>query len=74
MPFFFFGSLNSQGQVGFNMANKSNTWLKLGVNAALPISTMGETQNFGIGVDASIQFLETKASGVGVKVAYINYL
>ncbi|SOE19708.1 hypothetical protein SAMN06298216_0212 [Spirosomataceae bacterium TFI 002] len=67
------GSLATQAQIDFKKANKSNTWLKLGLNTALPISSLGKTQNFGIGVDASIQFLETKASGVGVKVGYINY-
>ncbi len=60
-------------QVDLEKANSSNTWLKLGVNAAVPITDLASTQSFGLGLDASVQFLETKASGIGLKVGYINY-
>ncbi len=63
----------SQAQVDFKKADKSNTWLKIGVNTALPILALGETHKVGLGLDASIQFLETKASGIGAKVGYVNY-
>ena len=63
----------SHAQVDFKKADKSNTWLKIGVNTALPILALGETHKVGLGLDASIQFLETKASGIGAKVGYVNY-
>ena len=47
-------------QVDLEKANSSNTWLKLGVNAAVPITDLASTQSFGLGLDASVQFLETK--------------
>lgn len=63
----------TSAQVDINKANKSNTWLKLGINTALPIYDLNKTHKFGLGVDASVQFLETKASGIGLKAGYINY-
>lgn len=39
----------------------------------MPITDFYKTNTLGLGVDASIQFLETKASGVGLKVGYLNY-
>lgn len=66
-------SVLSTAQIDFKKANESNTWLKVGVNTALPIIDFNKTHSFGIGLDASIQFLETKASGIGVKVGLLNY-
>lgn len=62
------------GQTDIKDADASNTWLKLGFNTALPISDFSKTNNFGLGLDASIQFLETKSSGIGIKVGYVHYL
>lgn len=66
-------SLLIDAQVDLNKADETNTWLKIGVNTALPVSDFSKTNSFGIGIDASIQFLETKASGIGVKVGFLNY-
>lgn len=62
-----------EAQVDLKKANETNTWLKIGLNTALPITDFSKTNSFGLGIDASIQFLETKASGIGVKVGYLNY-
>ncbi len=67
------GSMFATAQVDFKKADETNTWLKFGINTALPITDLSKTNSFGIGVDASLQFLETKASGIGVKVGYLNY-
>ena len=53
--------------------NSSNTWLKAGINAGVPFGDLANTTSFGVGVDLSLQFLETKASGIGIKVGYLNY-
>ena len=63
----------AQAQVDISKSDKSNTWLKIGVNTAVPISSFAETHSFGVGLDASVQFLETKASGIGLKAGYLNY-
>lgn len=65
--------LTADAQVDISKADKSNTWFKVGLNTALPITDLSETHNFGIGADISLQFLETKASGIGVKAGYLNY-
>ena len=58
--------LTADAQVDISKADKSNTWFKVGLNTALPITDLSETHNFGLGADISLQFLETKASGIGV--------
>ena len=65
--------LTADAQVDISKADKSNTWFKVGLNTALPITDLSETHNFGKGADISLQFLETKASGIGVKAGYLNY-
>ncbi|MDZ7778182.1 MAG: hypothetical protein U5L09_22445 [Bacteroidales bacterium] len=48
-----------------------NTWFKVGINAGVPLQPTNSS--FVLGLDASIQFLETKASGIGIKSGYSNY-
>lgn len=54
-----------------------NTWMKVGVNAAVPLGNWKtnnvDATDFGIGLDVSVQFLETKANGIGLKAGYLNY-
>ena len=66
-------ALMAHAQTDFGKMSSGNTWLKLGVNAALPIADLAETHTAGIGLDLGIQFLETKANGIGLKVGLINY-
>ncbi|MFT4522584.1 MAG: hypothetical protein ACI8ZN_001534 [Bacteroidia bacterium] len=56
------GILLSEAQVDLSKSNKSNSWLKIGINTALPIVDLGKTHSVGLGFDGSVQFLETKAS------------
>lgn len=51
--------------------SSDNTWFKVGINAGVPFSTI--QSSFVLGLDASLQFLETKASGIGIKSGYSNY-
>lgn len=53
--------------------NSSNTWLKVGLNAGLPIGDISDYSAFTLGLDANIQFLRTKAYGIGLKAGYIHY-
>jgi hypothetical protein len=48
-----------------------NTWFKVGINAGVPFPSTNSS--FVLGLDASIQFLETKESGIGIKSGYSNY-
>ena len=66
-------SLSAYSQVDLSKVDKSNTWFKVGINAALPIGDLAKGYSAGLGLDASVQFLETKASGIGLKAGYINY-
>jgi hypothetical protein len=54
--------------------NKDNTWLKAGPYVGLPISGVSSTHQFIIGLDLSLQFIETEAYAVGFKTGYAHYL
>ncbi|MHB1278974.1 MAG: hypothetical protein ACYC1Q_11330 [Bacteroidia bacterium] len=51
--------------------SSENTWFKVGLNAGIPLQPT--SSSFVLGLDASIQFLETKASGIGIKSGYSYY-
>jgi len=51
--------------------SSENTWFKVGLNAGVPLQPTNSS--FILGLDASLQFLETKASGIGIKSGYSNY-
>lgn len=57
--------------VDFSKISSDNTWFKVGVNAGVPFQ--GINSSFILGLDASLQFLETKSSGIGIKSGYSNY-
>lgn len=48
-----------------------NTWFKVGINAGIPLAPTNSS--FILGLDASVQFLETKAFGIGIKSGYSHY-
>jgi hypothetical protein len=48
-----------------------NTWFKVGINMGVPLPPTNSS--FVLGLDVSLQFLETKASGIGIKSGYSNY-
>lgn len=56
----------------FSKVSTKNTWLKVGLNAGVPL-TPSNSYSFVLGLDANVQFLETKASGIGIKSGYSNY-
>lgn len=51
--------------------SSENTWFKVGVNAGVPLQPTNSS--FILGLDASLQFLETKASGIGIKSGFSHY-
>lgn len=53
--------------------NSSNTWLKVGLNTGVPISTTNNSSSFTLGLDVSAQFIRTTVFGIGLKTGYINY-
>ena len=58
-------------QVDLSKVSSKNTWFKVGVNAGVPLKPT--TSAFILGLDAGLQFLETKASGIGIKSGYSHY-
>lgn len=60
-------------EVDFSKVNSSNTWFKLGINAGVPVSNTANVSNFTLGADLSVQFLRTKAYGIGLKAGFVNY-
>lgn len=54
--------------IDFSKVSSKNTWFKVGVNAGVPLQP--SNSNFILGLDASLQFLETKASGIGIKSGF----
>lgn len=65
--------LTAHSQVDLGKMSSSNTWFKFGVNAAIPLAELNKTNTVGLGLDLGLQFLETKASGIGLKVGYLHY-
>lgn len=64
---------NAQNPDLSRMSTK-NTWFKVGINAGLPIfQGSNEMTKFILGLDASLQFLETRSSGIGIKSGYSHY-
>lgn len=54
--------------------SSKNTWFKVGLNAGVPLDPAdNKLSTFVLGLDASVQFLETKASGIGIKSGYSHY-
>lgn len=51
----------------------SNSWLKFGVNASLPVGDIGETHNVALGLDLRGQFLTRPHLGVGLATGYTHY-
>jgi hypothetical protein len=54
--------------IDFSKVSSKNAWFKVGVNAGVPLQP--SNSNFILGIDASLQFLETKASGIGIKSGF----
>lgn len=65
-------SANAQ-EVKLEDMNSANTWIKAGIVAGIPVSSLSNVSSFSAGPDLSIQFLRTKAYGIGVKTGYLHY-
>lgn len=57
--------------IDFSTVSSENTWFKVGVNAGVPLKPT--SSSFILGLDASLQFLETRSSGIGIKSGYAHY-
>jgi hypothetical protein len=54
--------------IDLSKVSSDNTWFKVGLNACVPLQP--SNSSFILALDASAQFLETKASGIGMKSGY----
>ncbi len=52
----------------------SNTWFKIGLNAGVPINGLAETSTFTFGPEISLQYLKTRALGIGGAIGLNYYL
>jgi len=60
-------------EVDLSKANNSNTWFKLGVNAGLPVADLSNFSSYTVGPELTVQYLHTKAFGLGLKAGYTFY-
>lgn len=51
----------------------TNSWLKLGLNAGVPVGNASNYSNFVLGLDLKGQFLETGHVGIGLTTGYNQY-
>jgi hypothetical protein len=54
--------------------NEDNSWLKLGLNAGLPVGNQSDFSSFTLGLDAAGQFMRTDNFGLGIASGYTHYL
>ncbi|WP_027125220.1 hypothetical protein [Gelidibacter mesophilus] len=52
-----------------NVTSK-NSWLKVGVNAGLPVGDMDDASTFSLGLDLKAQYLVTPNFGIGLATGY----
>jgi hypothetical protein len=48
----------------------TNTWLKLGLNLGIPLGGLADVSTVNYGPEISIQYLKTKAFGIGLTAGY----
>lgn len=53
--------------------NKTNTWLKFGVNLGAPLDPISNFSNFVGGLELKGQFMETDHFGIGLGVGYNHF-
>lgn len=53
--------------------NEDNSWLKLGLNAGVPVGDIGDFSSFTLGIDAAGQFMRTDNFGLGIASGYTHY-
>jgi hypothetical protein len=52
---------------------KKNSWLKVGLNAGMPIGDASKISSFNAGLDVSGQFMATRHFGIGIASGYNHY-
>ena len=53
--------------------NSKNSWLKLGLNAGLPVGDAADASSFAVGLDLRGQYLVTEHFGIGVTSGYNHF-
>ena len=53
--------------------NAKNSWLKLGLNAALPVGDASDVSSFALGLDLRGQYLVTPHFGIGLTSGYNHF-
>lgn len=54
--------------------SEKNAWLKIGLNAAMPIGDASKVSTFAPGLDLRGQFMATNHFGIGLATGYNHYL
>lgn len=53
--------------------NEDNSWLKVGLNAGVPVGDQGDFSSFTLGLDVAGQFMRTDNFGLGIASGYSHY-
>lgn len=53
--------------------DSDNSWLKIGLNAGVPVGDFNETSSFAPGIELKGQFLVTPNFGIGLTTGYTQY-
>lgn len=53
--------------------NSKNSWLKLGLNAGLPVGDAADASSFAVGLDLRGQYLVTAHFGIGATTGYNHF-
>lgn len=53
--------------------NAKNSWLKLGLNAGIPVGDAADASSFALGLDLRGQYLVTPHFGIGLTSGYNHF-
>lgn len=70
---FAFAQNSSDAAVAPSEITPKNSWLKVGLNAGLPIGDVSDISMLAAGVDLSGQFMATRHFGIGLATGYTHY-
>ncbi|MFT3680770.1 MAG: hypothetical protein QM791_10895 [Ferruginibacter sp.] len=71
---FVFVSMQMMAQApSSNEITKKNSWLKMGLNAGVPVGDLADVSSFTLGVELKGQLMETNHVGIGLTTGYNHF-
>ncbi len=59
--------------IKYDDISSKNSWLKIGLNAGVPIGDAGDVSSFALGLDLKGQYLVTPNFGIGLTTGYDHF-